>query len=149
MSNSLWTTLKKIGINLVPIRPTNPLLHSSVHGYPIKKMYSVLPCVWAKRTREKKRYTLAGPCYYSLSRSRSFRNCHLALLLCLFAMELKVFFVCCSFLVLFLMLSSASILTIIILICMHARFSQRKISYPWSDPFIRRPFTITPIYLSI
>ena len=59
-----------------------------------KKMYSLLPRVWAKRTREKKRYTLAEPCCYSLSRSRLFRNCHVALLLCLFAMELMVFFVC-------------------------------------------------------
>ena len=32
------------------------------------------------------------PCYYSLSRSRSFRNCRVALLLCLLVMELMVFF---------------------------------------------------------
>ena len=37
MSNSLWSTPKNIGINLVPIRPSNPLLHPSVHDYPIKK----------------------------------------------------------------------------------------------------------------
>ena len=29
MSSSLWSTLKQIGINLVPIRPSNPLLHPS------------------------------------------------------------------------------------------------------------------------
>ena len=40
MSNSLWSTLKNIGINLVPIRPPNPLLHPFVHDYPIKNVSS-------------------------------------------------------------------------------------------------------------
>ena len=48
----------------------------------------------SKENKRKKEnwYTLAEPCYYSLSHSRSFRNCRVALLLCLFAMELMVFF---------------------------------------------------------
>ena len=64
MYNSLvWTTLKKIGINL-PISPSNPLFHPSVHDYPIKKMYSVLPetlmsfwfyLAFEQREQEKKR----------------------------------------------------------------------------------------------
>ena len=160
MSNSLWTTLKKIGINL-PISPSNPSFHPAGHDYPIKKNvfsftrnpyeFLVLPRVWAKKTREKKTYTLAEPCYYSLSRSRSFRNCRVALLLCLFVMGLMVFFVCLFvWLFLFLMLSSAFVLFIIILICMHACcFFGRKISHPSSHPFIRRPFIIPPTCLSI
>ena len=139
MFNSLvWTTLKKIGINL-PITPSNPLFRPRLSH---KKIYS------AKRTREKKRYTLAEPCYYSLSRSRSFRNCRVALLLCQFVLELKVFF-CLFWLVLFLMLYSAFILSIVILICVHARFLWRKISHPSCHPFIRRPFIIPPTRLSI
>ena len=55
---------------------------------------------------------------------------------------------CLFRLVLFLMLSSACILFIIILICMHARFFKRKISHSSSHAFIRRPITIPPIYLS-
>ena len=62
----------------------------------------------------------------------------------LFLFVLTVFF--------FLMLSSAFILFIIILICMHARFFfsfGRKISHPSTHPFIRRLFIIPPICLSI
>ena len=65
----------------------------------VRNNISVLPRVWAKRTPKrtskrklKKIYTLAEPCYYSLSHSSSFRNCRVALLLCLLAMELMVFF---------------------------------------------------------
>ena len=54
MSNSLWTTLQKIGINLVPIRPSNPLLHPSVHGYPIKKCIQFY-LAFEKREQEKRR----------------------------------------------------------------------------------------------
>ena len=157
MSNSLWSTPKNIGINLVPIRPSNPLLHPSVHDYPIKKNvfsftrnpyeFLVLPRVWAKRKREKKRYTLAEPCYYSLSRSRLFRNCRVALLLCLFAVELKAFFVCFDWFC-FLMLSSAFILFIIIphLICMHARFfffffDERLVIHPATHSFVVHNYT--------
>ena len=84
---------------------------------------------WTSKRKLKKICTLAEPCYYSLSRSRSFRNCRVALLLCLFAMELTVFFYL-LWLALFLMLSSAFILFIIILIFKHARFFKRKISHP-------------------
>ena len=63
MSNSLWTTLKRIGINL-PISPSNPLLHPCVHDHPPQKMYSVLPetlmsfwfyLAFEQREQEKKR----------------------------------------------------------------------------------------------
>jgi len=53
MSNSLWSTLKKNGINLVPIRPSNPLLHPSVHGYPIKKC--ILISFTSRLSKENKR----------------------------------------------------------------------------------------------
>ena len=111
-------------------------------------MYSVLPRVWAKRTREKKRYTLAEPCCYSLSRFRLFRNCRVGLLLWPVCYGVNSLF-CLFWLVLFLMLSSACILFIIIIICMHARFFKREISHSSSHPFIRRPITRPPIYLSI
>ena len=161
MSNSLWTTLKKIGINL-PISPSNPSFHPAGHDYPIKKNvfsftrnpyeFLVLPRVWAKGTREKKRYTLAEPCYYSLSRSRSFRNCRVALLLCLFVMGLMVFFVC-----LFVCLTVFVFNVIFRFRFVHYHsnmhacmlFFGRKISHPSSHPFIRRPFIIPPTCLSI
>ena len=159
MSNSLWTTLKRIGINL-PISPSNPLFHPCAHDHPIKKNvfsftrnlyeFLVLPRVWAKGTREKKRYTLAEPCYYSLSRSRSFRNCRVALLLCLFVMELMVFFYL-FWLVLFLMLSSAFILFIIILICMHAPFfffEERLVIHPAIHSFVVHSLHHLPAFLS-
>ena len=57
MSNSLWTTLKRFGINL-HFRQSLSSVHL-IHDYPII------------------------PCYCSLSRSRSFRNCHVTLLLLL------------------------------------------------------------------
>ena len=138
----VWTTLKKIGINL-PISPSNPLFHRSVRNYPIKKLFS------AKRTREKKRYTLTEPCYYSLPRSRSFRNCRVALLLCQFVMELIVFF-CLFWLVLFLILSSAFILFILILICMHARFffEERLVIHPAIHSFIVHSLYNLPAFLS-
>ena len=43
MSNSLSSTLKNIGINLadlVPVCPPNPLLHPSVHHYPMKNVFT-------------------------------------------------------------------------------------------------------------
>ena len=109
-----------------------------------KKMYS------AKRTREKKRYTLTEPCYYSLSRSRSFRNCRVALLLCQFVMELIVF-LCLFWLVLFLILSSAFILFILILICMHARFfffEERLVIHPAIHSLVVHSLYHLPAFLS-
>ena len=43
MSNTLSSTLKNIGINLadlVPVCPPNPLLHPSVHDYPMKNVFT-------------------------------------------------------------------------------------------------------------
>ena len=101
MSNSLWTTIKRIGINL-SISPSNPLFHPCVHDHPIKKMYSVLPenlmsfwfyLAFEQREQEKRReliYLSRTVLLLTLnSHSRSFR---VALVLCLFVMELMVFF---------------------------------------------------------
>ena len=148
MSNSLWTTLKKIGINL-PISPSNPLLHPSVHDYPIKKMCSVLPetlmsfwfyLAFEQREQEKRREliylsktVLLLTFTFSLisELSRGFA----ALPVCYGVKGL--FFVC--FLVFFLMLSSAFILFIIILICMHAGFlyfEERLVIHPPIHSFV-------------
>ena len=160
MSNSLWTTLKRISINL-PISPSNPLFHPCVHDHPIKKMYSVLPetlmSLWfylafEQREQEKRRELI----YLSRTVQLLTLNSHcrwfrVVLVLCLFVMELMVFFCLFRLFFFFLMLSSAFILFSIILTCMHARFFffWRKISHPSTHPFIRRLFIIPPICLSI
>ena len=147
MTNSLWSTLKNIGINLVPIRPPNPLLHPSVHDYPIKNVFSFTSRLSKENKRKEEVY---------LSRT-------VLLLTFTFSLisELSLGFaampVCCGvnnlfclfWLILFLMLSSSCILFIIILICMHSRVFKRKISHSSSHPFIRRRITIPTIYLSI
>ena len=97
--------------------------------------------------QEKRRdiYTLAEPCYYSLSRSRLFRK-----LSCGFVMELMVFFYLFC-LVLFLMLSSAFILFIIILICMHARFlffEERLVIHPSIHSYFVHSLYHLPAFLS-
>ena len=56
MSNSLWSTLKKIGINLVPICPPNPLLHPSVHDYAIKNVFSFTSRLSKESKRKEKIY---------------------------------------------------------------------------------------------
>ena len=147
MSNSLWSTLKKNGVNLVPIRLSNPLLHPSVHGYPIKNVFSFTSRLSKENKRKEEIYlsrtVLLLTFTFSLisELSRGFA----AMPVCYGVNTLSCFFR----LVLFLMLSSDCILFIIILICMHARFFKRKISHSSSHPFIRRPITRPPIYLSI
>ena len=147
MSNSLWSTLKKNGINLVPIRLSNPLLHPSVHGYPIKNVFSFTSRLSKENKRKEEIYlsrtVLLLTFTFSLisELSRGFA----AMPVCYGVNTLSCFFR----LVLFLMLSSDCILFIIILICMHARFFKRKISHSSNHPFIRRPITRPPIYLSI
>ena len=128
MCNSLWTTLKKIGINL-PISLSNPLFHSSVHDYPIKKciqFYQKPLWVSGSTSRLSKENMRKEEIY--LSRT-------VLLLTFTFSLisELSLGFasmpVCYGvnglflfvWLVLFLMLSSAFILFTIILVCMHAR----------------------------
>ena len=122
-SYSLWYTLKNIGINLVPIRPSNPLLHPSVHDYPIKNVFSFTSRL-SKENRRKEEIYLSRTVLFLIFKfsliselSRGFA----AMPVCY---GVKGLF--CSFwLVLFSMLSSAFILFITIrdLICMHARFS--------------------------
>ena len=124
MSNSLWSTLKKNGINLVPIRPSNPLLHPSVNGYPIKKCILIsFTSRLSKRNKRKEEINLSRTVrvlllIFTFSLISEF---HVFLLLLWFAMELDGVFLF-VFLVLFLTLSSAFIFFIIILIYLHARF---------------------------
>ena len=147
MSNSLWCTQKNIGINLVPIRPPNPLLHPSVDDYQIKNVFSFTSRLSKENKRKEEIYlsrtVLLLTFTFSLisELSRGFA----AMPVCYGVNGLF----CLFWLVLFLMLSSACILFIIILICMHARFFERKISNSSSHAFIRRPITIPPIYLSV
>ena len=122
MSNSLWSTLKKIGINLVPICPPNPLLHPSVHDYAIKNVFSFTSRLSKESKRKEKIYlsrtvlllTFTPSLISELSRGFA------AMPVC---RGVKGLF-CLTLLVLFLMVSSAFILFIIIpdLTCMHARF---------------------------
>ena len=157
MSNSLWITLKKIGINL-PISPSNPLFHPSVHDYPIKKCIqfyqkplsvSGFTSRLSKENKRKEEIYLSRTVLlltFTFSLISKLSRGFAAMPVCYGVNGLFLF----VWLVLFLMLSSAFILFIIILICMHACcFFGRKISHPSSHPFIRRPFIIPPIYLSI
>ena len=147
MSNSLWSTLKKIGINLVPISPANPLLHPSVHDYPIKNVFSFTSRLSNENKRKEEMY-LSGTVLlltFTFSLISELSRDFAAMPVCYGVNSLF----CLFWLVLFLMLSSACILFIVILICMHARFFfKRKISHSSSHSFIRRPTTIPPIYLS-
>ena len=131
MSNSLWSTLKKNGINLVPICPSNPLLHPSVHGYPIKKCILIS---FTSRLSKKKKNKRKEEIYLSRTVRVLFRNFHVLLLLLWLAMELMVFF-CLFWLVLFLMLSSTFILFIIILIYMHVK-KVRLVIHPAIHSFV-------------
>ena len=144
MSNSLWSTLKNIGINLVPIRPPNPLLHPFVHDYPIKNVFTFTSRLSKENKRKEEIYlsrTVLLPTFtFSLisELSRGFA----AMPVCY---GVKGLF-CLFWLVLFLMLSSAFILFIIIpnLICMHARFfvffflflNERLASHPAIHSFV-------------
>ena len=138
MSNSLWSTLKNIGINLVPIRPPNPLLHPFVHDYPIKNVFTFTSRLSKENKRKEEIYlsrTVLLPTFtFSLisELSRGFA----AMPVCY---GVKGLF-CLFWLVLFLMLSSAFILFIIILICMHARFffllEERLVIHPPIHSFV-------------
>ena len=122
MTSSLWTTLKNIGINLVPVCPPNPSLHPSVHDYPIKNVFTFSFRLSKENKRREEIYlsrtvlllTFTFSLISELSRGFS------AMPVCY---GVKVLY-CLFWLVLFLVLSSAFILFIIILdlICMHARF---------------------------
>ena len=122
MSSSLWSTLKIIGINLVPVCPPNPLLHPSVHDYPIKNVFTFSFRLSKENKRREEIYlsrtvlllTFTFSLISELSRGFS------AMPVCY---GVKVLY-CLFWLVLFLVLSSAFILFIITLdlICMHARF---------------------------
>ena len=148
MSNSLWTTLKKIGINL-PISPSNPLLHPSVHDYPIKKMCSVLPetlmsfwfyLAFEQRKQEKKDICLSRTVLlltFTFSLISELSRGFAALPVCFGVNGLFLFQL--FWLVLFLMLSSAFILFIIILICVHTRFfffEERLVIHPAIHSFV-------------
>ena len=122
MSNSLWSTLKNIGINLVPIRPPNPLLHPFVHDYPITNVFSFTSRLRKENKRKEEIYlsrtVLLLTFTFSLMSelSRGFAPMPVCY-------GVKGLF-CLFWLVLFLMLSSAFILFIVIpdLICMHSDF---------------------------
>ena len=134
MSNSLWSTLKKIGINLVPIRPPNPLLRPSVHGYPIKNVFSFTSRLSKENKRKEEIYlsrtVLLLTFTFSLisELSRGFA----AMPVC-YGIE-GLF--CLFWLVLFLMLSSACILFIIILICTHFFLKERLVIHPAMHSFV-------------
>ena len=143
MSNSLWSTLKKIGINLVPIRLSNPLLHPSVHGYPKKNVFSFTSRL-SKENKGKEEIYLRGTVLlltFTFSLISELSRGFAAMPVCYGIKTLS----CLFRLVLFLMLSSACILFIIILIWMHAHFFKRKISHSSSHPFILRLITIPPL----
>ena len=92
--------------------------------------------------------SLTEPCYNSLSRSRSFRNCHVALLLVLhvcyrvngiFCLFWLVFFFNVIFPLSLCSLSSTHA-------CMHVFFWERLVILPSSHPFIHFS-TYLPFYL--
>ena len=142
MSNSLWSTFKKIGINLVPICLPNPLLHPSVHDYPIKNVFSFTSGLSKESKRKEEIYlsrtvlllTFTSSLISELSRGFA------AMPVCY---GVKGLF-CLFLLVLFLMVSYAFILFIIIpeLICMHARFffffflNERLVIHPAIHSFV-------------
>ena len=121
MSNSLWTTLKKIGIDL-PISPSNPLFHPGFRprlSHDKKNVFSFTSRLSKENKRKEEIYlsrtvlllTFTFSFISELSRGFAAMPCYgVNGLFCLF------------WRVLFLMLSSAFIFFIIILMCMHARF---------------------------
>ena len=141
MSNSLSSTLKNIGINLadlVPVCPPNPLLHPSVHDYPMKNVFTFTSRLSKENKRKEEIY---------LSRTVLLLTFTFSLISELsrgFA-AMPVFYgvnglFCFFWLVSFLMLSSPFILFIIIpdLICMHARyfFNERLVIHPAIHSFV-------------
>ena len=144
MSNSLWSTLKNIGINLadlVPVCPPNPLLHPSVHDYPMKHVFTFTSRL-SKENKRKEEICLSRTVLlltFTFSLISELSRGFAAMPLCY---GVKVLF-CLFWLVLFLMLSSASILFVIIpdLICMHARFfvlffNERLVIHPAIHSFV-------------
>ena len=158
MSNSLWTTLKRIGINL-PISPSNPLFHPCAHDHPIKKMYSVLPetlmsfwfyLAFEQRELEKKEICLSRTVLlltFTFSLISELSRGFAAMPVCygvngLFLFVLTGFVFNAIFRFHFVHYYSN----------MHACtifFFWRKISHPSSHPFICRTFIIPPTCLSI
>ena len=158
MSNSLWSTFKKISINLVPICPPNPLLHPSVHDYPIKNVFSFTSRLSKESKRKEEIYlsrtvlllTFTSSIISELSRGFA------AMPVCygvngLFCLSLLFFFFFFNDIFRFHFVhyhpwSNMHTCTFSFLFFF---FLKRKISHSSSHPFICRPFTITPIYLSI
>ena len=152
MSSSICTTLKRFGINLHFCQSLYYILRPPGLGdHPIK-MYAVLSRVpvrehlissicWGRSFVQR---SLTEPCYNSLSRSRSFRNCHVALLLVLhvcyrvygiFCLLWLVFFFNVIFPLSLCSLSSTHA-------CMHV-FFLRKISHPSIQPSIHSLFHLS------
>ena len=136
MSNSLWSNLKNIGINLYYpfVRQTLALLHLSVHDYPMKNVFSFTSRLSNENKRKEEMYlsrtVLLLTFTFSLisELSRDFA----AMPVCYGVNSLF----CLFWLVLFLMLSSACILFIIILICTHFFFKERLVIHPAMHSFV-------------
>ena len=141
MSNSLSSTLKNIGINLadlVPVCPPNPLLHPSVHDYPMKNVFTFTSRLSKENKRKEEIYLSRTVLLltFTFSLISELSRCFAAMPVFYGVNGLFCFF----WLVLFLMLSSPFILFIIIpdLICMHARFffNERLVIHPAIHSFV-------------